>query len=51
MGRPRDRDTGKGLLQRMEARPWRDGKTITYRYHPVGGKPIALGQDRISACR
>lgn len=51
MGRPRDRDSGRGLLERMEARPWRDGKTITYRYHPIAGKPIALGQDRISACR
>ncbi len=33
----------------MEARPWRDGKTVSYRYHPVGGKPIALGTNKISA--
>lgn len=50
-GRPRDRATTKGLLDRMEARVWRDGKTITYRYHPFIGKPINLGQDRIVACR
>jgi integrase len=35
----------------MEARPWTDGKTITYRYHPVGGKPVALGTDRVAAIR
>jgi integrase len=35
----------------MEARPWADGKTITYRYHPKGKKPINLGTDRIAACR
>jgi hypothetical protein len=40
-----------GLLPRMEARPWQDGKTITYRYHPVAGKPINLGTDRIKAIR
>lgn len=33
----------------MEARPWKDGKTITYRYHPIGGKPINLGTDRRAA--
>ena len=35
----------------MEARPWSDGKTITYRYHPIGKKPINLGTDRIEACQ
>lgn len=40
-----------GLLPRMEARPWTDGKTITYRYHPYGGKPINLGTDRNAAIR
>jgi integrase len=35
----------------MEARPWNDGKTVTYRYHPVGGKPVNLGTDRAEACR
>lgn len=49
MGRKRDRASGFGLLPRMEARPWADGKTVSYRYHPVGGKPIALGTDRHAA--
>lgn len=35
----------------MEARPWADGKTITYRYHPIGAKPINLGTDRTAAIR
>lgn len=35
----------------MEARPWADGKTITYRYHPVGKKPINLGTDKDLALR
>lgn len=35
----------------MEARPWKDGKTTTYRYHPIGGRPINLGQDREAAIR
>lgn len=35
----------------MEARPWRDGKTTTYRYHPVGATPINLGTDRAEAMR
>lgn len=51
MNRPRDRASAMGLLPRMEARPWRNGKTVTYRYHPVGGKPINLGTDRIDAIR
>lgn len=51
MGRPRNRETAKGLLDRMEARVWANGKTITYRYHPVKGKVINLGQDRLAACR
>jgi hypothetical protein len=45
----RDRQTAMGLLPRMEARLWKDGKTITYRYHPVGGKPMKLGSDRQAA--
>ena len=49
MGRRRDRASGFGLLPRMEARPWSDGKTVSYRYHPVGGKPIALGTDKRAA--
>jgi integrase len=48
--RPRDRFSGMGLLPRMEARPRKDGKT-TYRYHPLGAKPINLGTDREAAMR
>jgi integrase len=51
MNRPRDRASAAGLLPRMEARPWSDGRTITYRYHPVGGNPINLGTDREGAIR
>ena len=51
MGRPRDRATGFGLLDRMQARVWSDGKTITYRYIALDGKHINLGQDRLAACR
>lgn len=50
--KPRDRETAKGLLPRMEARPWADGKTVTYRYHPLGAKkPLNLGTDRLAAIR
>lgn len=48
--KPRDRETAKGLLPRMEARPRKDG-LITYRFHPLGGKPITLGTDRLVAIR
>lgn len=51
MNRPRDRASAAGLLHRMEARPWADGKTVAYRYHPIGGKPINLGTDRAEAIR
>lgn len=51
MPRTRDRRSADGLLPRMEARPWNDGKTITYRYHPVAGKPMNLGTDKIAAIR
>lgn len=47
--KPKDRKSAAGLLPRMEARLWKDGKTVTYRYHPVGGKPMALGTDRKAA--
>lgn len=50
MGRPRDRKSAEGLLPRMESRPLKGGG-FSYRYHPVGGKPIALGHDRVAACR
>lgn len=48
MNRPRKVKAGKGLLDRMEARPRKDG-LVTYRYHPVGAKPINLGTDRLKA--
>lgn len=47
----RERESGKGLLPLMEARPWADGKTVTYRYHPIKAKPINLGTDRVAAIR
>lgn len=50
MVRTRDRRSAEGLLPRMEARPLKSGG-FTYRYHPVGGKPIPLGRDRIAAIR
>lgn len=51
MPRQKDRASAHGLLPLMEARPWRDGKTTTYRYHPIGGKPVNLGTDRDAAIR
>ena len=51
MGRPRTSEAGKGLLDRMQARVWSDGKKVTYRYLPVGGKPIPLGTDKMRAIR
>jgi integrase len=50
MNRPRDRSSSAGLLPRMEARPRKDGRT-TYRYHPIGAKPLNLGTDRAEAIR
>jgi hypothetical protein len=49
MSRPRDRKSSMGLLLRMEAIPRKSG--VTYRYHPVGGKPINLGHDKEAAIR
>lgn len=51
MPRQRDRASSIGLLPRMEARPWANSPKVTYRYHPVGGKPINLGTDREAALR
>lgn len=51
MNRPKDRASARGLLPRMEARLWSDGKTVSYRYHPIGAKPINLGTDKTAACR
>ena len=50
MNRPRDRDSGKGLLPRMEARPLKGGG-FSYRYHPAGAAPVSLGRDREVAIR
>ncbi len=47
MTRPRDKSSAMGLLPRMEARLGK--RQITYRYHPVGGKPINLGHDKLAA--
>lgn len=47
--KPRNRKSSAGLLPRMEAWVWRDGKTTSYRYHPVGAKPIPLGTDKKAA--
>jgi hypothetical protein len=49
MSRRRERVSAQGLLPLMEARPWADGTTVTYRYHPLGGKPVNLGTDREAA--
>jgi hypothetical protein len=35
----------------MEARPWKNGKTVTYRYHPIGSAPVNLGTDKTEAVR
>lgn len=51
MGRPRTGEAGKGLLDRMQARVWSDGRKVTYRYLPVDGKPIPLGNDKMQAIR
>jgi integrase len=51
MSRQKDRLNAVDLLTLMEARPWKDGKTISYRYHPTGAKPIPLGTDRFEAVR
>jgi hypothetical protein len=42
-------DEPLALLPRMQARPWTDGKTFTYRYHPRKGNPWNLGTDRKAA--
>jgi hypothetical protein len=51
MSRHRDRLSNNGLLPLMEARKWKSGDKITYRYHPLGGKPIPLGTNREAAIR
>ena len=46
----RSRQSAHGLLPRMDARRWSNGKTITYRWSPsVGAAWINLGQDRLAA--
>lgn len=49
MTRPRDRKSAEGLLPRMEARAFKH--TTNYRYHPIGGKPVNLGNDKQAAIR
>ena len=49
MSRPKDRASAAGLLPNMEARPWADGVTFTFRYKPPGGKWRSLGTDRLAA--
>ncbi len=51
MTRQKDRSSASGLLPLMEARLWKNGKTATYRYHPIGDKPINLGQEKQAAIR
>lgn len=51
MSRRRDRASAEGLLPGMEARPWKDGRTVSYRYHPPGGKPTAWSTDREAVMR
>lgn len=51
MNRPRDRASARGLLPGMESRPWKDGKTVSYRYHPPGGKPTPWTTDRDALIR
>lgn len=49
MSRPRDRKSNEGLLPRMEARQFK--YTTNYRYKPINGKPINLGNDKMAAIR
>lgn len=49
MSRKRDRVSAKGLLPRMEARPWADGKTFTYRVLKIDGTWERLGTNRAEA--
>ena len=49
MTRPRDRKSTEGLLPRMEARQF--AHTTNYRYKPVNGKAINLGNDKLAAIR
>lgn len=48
--RQRDRQSGMGLLPRMQARPRADGLT-TYRYKPINGGWVNLGTDKTEAIR
>lgn len=47
--RKREKSYTFGLLPRMEARLWKDGKTVSYRYMSPDGKAIQLGTDRQQA--
>lgn len=47
--RKREKWYAQGLLPRMEARLWKDGKTVSYRFKPVDGAYINLGTDKDQA--
>ena len=49
MGRHRERESGMGLLPRMEARVGVRG--TSYRYKTIAGKQIPLGTNRLAAIR
>lgn len=47
--RKREKWYTQGLLPRMEARLWKDGKTVSYRFIEIDGKAIPLGTDKQKA--
>ena len=47
--RKREKWYAQGLLPRMEARLWKDGKTVSYRFMQADGKAIQLGTDKDQA--
>lgn len=44
--RKREKWYAQGLLPRMEARLWKDGKTVSYRFKPITGPYINLGTNK-----
>lgn len=47
--RKREKWYTSGLLPRMEARLWKDGKTVSYRFMQADGTAIQLGTDKEQA--
>jgi len=47
--RKREKWYAQGLLPRMEARLWKDGKTVSYRFMQADGTAIQLGTDKQTA--